>query len=259
MHIRELFSLAGKTAIVTGGAAGIGVQISEALAEAGADIVIAARKIERCLDMGKQLEDKYGVRTLAVACDVSKPEDCENLVKKAADHFGRIDILVNNAGMSWGADSLNYPMDKWHQVMETNVTGLFYLSMLTARVMKEQGGGKIINIASIGGLLGDKPEFVDAIAYSTSKGAVITLTRDLAVKWARYGIYVNAICPGWFPTHMSEKALNKNREVLQDRIPLKRFGGENDLKGVIVLLSSAASDFITGQYIVVDGGTTASM
>ncbi|MGB9661898.1 MAG: SDR family oxidoreductase [Moorellaceae bacterium] len=258
MHVRDLFSLAGKTAVVTGGATGLGAQMAEALAEAGANVVVAARNVERCKEMCAKLES-LGVRSVPVACDVSRAEDCERLVKATVEEFGRLDILVNNAGMSWGADSLNYPLDKWRQIMEVNVTGLYQLSAMAARIMKEQGGGKIINIASIGGLRGDKPEYVDAIAYSTSKGAVIAMTRDLAVKWARYGIYVNAICPGWFPTHMSEKALKRNWDVLLDKIPLRRFGGEDDLKGVIVFLSSAASNFITGQYIVVDGGLTASL
>ncbi|MGI9952762.1 SDR family oxidoreductase [Moorellaceae bacterium AZ2] len=258
MHVRDLFSLAGKTAIVTGGSIGLGAQMAEALAEAGANVVVAARKVERCKEMCTRLEG-LGVRSIAVACDVSKAEDCEQLVKATVDEFGRIDILVNNAGMSWGADSLNYPLDKWRQVMEVNVTGVYQLSAMAARVMKEQGGGKIINVASIGGLRGDMPERVDAIAYSTSKGAVLAMTRDLAVKWARYGIYVNAICPGWFPTHMSSKALEKNRDVWLQKIPLGRFGAEDDLKGVIVFLSSAASNYITGQYIVIDGGLTASL
>lgn len=256
MHVKEMFALTGKTAVITGGSAGLGAQMAAGLAEAGANLVIAARNVERCRAICAELE-KTGVRAMAVACDASKTEDCRQLVDATVKEFGRLDILVNNAGMSWGADSLNYPLEKWKQVMDLNVTGVFQLSAMAARVMKEQGGGKIINIASVGGLRGDMPENVDAVAYVASKGAVIVMTKDLAAKWARYGIYVNAICPGWFPTDMSNKVLTRDSGRYLARIPLNRFGGDEDLKGVIVFLSSAASNYITGQCIVVDGGQTA--
>ncbi|MBP2652823.1 MAG: short-chain dehydrogenase/reductase [Firmicutes bacterium] len=257
MNVKELFSLTGKTAIVTGGASGIGAQMARGLAEAGANLVIAARKVDRCKEMCEKLMKDNGIKAIAVACDVSKEEDCRNLVDAAIKEFGTLDILVNNAGTSWGADSLNFPMDKWRMVMDLNVNGMFQLSAMAAKAMKEQGCGKIINVASMGAFGADKPDIVNAIPYTASKGAVVAMTRDMAAKWAQYGIYVNAVCPGWFPTDMSGKVLNREgSEKFTERIPLGRFGGEDDLKGMIVLLASPASNFITGQSYLVDGGQT---
>lgn len=251
-----MFDLTGKTAIVTGGSVGLGAQMAAALAEAGADVVIAARKVERCHQLCQQLETLQ-VRTLAVACDVSKEDDCKRLVDATVQEFTSLDILINNAGYTWAADAMNYPMDKWQQVISTNLTGLFQLSTLAAKVMKEQGRGKIINVTSVAGLGGTTPDTQNTVAYNASKGAVMTLTRDLAVKWARYGIYVNAIAPGFFPTHMSRGLLEKNRHLVLPKVPLNRLGEENDLKGAIIFLSSAASDYVTGQCLFVDGGITA--
>ncbi len=255
MNVFDLLSLKGKTAIVTGGSIGLGAQMCSALAEAGANVVVAARKVERCAALCEELE-KLGVRAVPAACDVSKDEDRQNLIDLTVKEFGKIDILVNNAGITWAADSLNYPMDKWERVFNVNVTGLFDLSARAARVMKEHGGGKIINIASIAAFVGAEPEIQDTVAYQASKGAVVILTKDLAMKWARYGIYVNAIAPGYFPTHMSSGLLEMTKDRVLPRIPLRRFGGEHDMKGLVLLLASAASDFITGQTFVIDGGMT---
>jgi gluconate 5-dehydrogenase len=256
MHVKDMFALDGKTAVVTGGSVGLGAQMATALAEAGANVVVAARKVDRCIEMCAKLE-KLGVKAVAVACDVSKAEDCQNLVDVTIKEFSALNILVNNAGISWIAESLNFPMDKWQRVMNLNVNGTFQLSVMAAKVMKEHGGGKIVNMASIGGFRGELPEIVDSVAYTASKGAILTMTKDLAVKWARYGITVNAICPGWFPTGMNAQHLAALADRLIPRIPLGRYGGSEDLKGLIVFLSSAASDYITGQYVVVDGGQTA--
>ncbi len=258
MNVLDMFSLKGKTAVVTGGSIGLGAQMSTALAEAGANVVIAARKVDRCIELGKELE-KMGVQTLGVACDVSKLEDCQNLVKVTMEKFGKIDILVNNAGITWGGDSMSFPLDAWHKVMNLNLHGLFQLTQIVGNVMKEQGGGKIINITSLSSYGGTNPEEMDAVSYNCSKGAVNTLTKDLAVKWARYGIYVNAIAPGFFPTHMTDWILERNKDVLLPRVPFRRFGGDNDLKGAVVFLASSASDFISGQIINVDGGEMAQV
>jgi gluconate 5-dehydrogenase len=256
MNIKEVFDLGSKTAVVTGGSAGLGAQMATALAEAGANVVIAARKIDRCITMCKSLE-KTGVRTLPVACDVAKIEDCQNLVDTTVNKLGTLDILVNNAGSIWVADSMTFPMEKWQRVISLNITGTFQLSTTAAKIMKQQGGGKIVNIGSIGALGGDYPENANSVAYTTSKGGIIAMTKDLAVKWARHGIHVNAICPGWFLSGMNEMHLDTMSDKLIPRIPLGRYGGNEDLKGVIVFLCSRASDYITGQYIVVDGGQTA--
>ncbi|HZK86722.1 MAG TPA: SDR family oxidoreductase [Syntrophomonas sp.] len=256
MNVKELFDLTGKTAVVTGGSIGLGAQMATGLAEAGANLVIAARKVERCAELCQKLE-KNGIRAIAVACDVSDPVSCQNLVDVTVKEFGSLDILVNNAGYTWGADAMDYPMEKWNQIMNLNLTGLFQLSAMAAKVMKKQGRGKIINITSVAGTGGAMPEATNAIAYNASKGAVITLTKDLAVKWARYGIYVNAIGPGFFPTHMSGGLLEKNQHLVLPRVPLNRLGGDDDLKGAVVFLSSAASDYVTGHILFVEGGQTA--
>lgn len=255
MNVMDMFSLKGKTAVITGGSVGLGAQMATALSEAGANVVIAARKVERCQELAGKLKANGG-GTLAVACDASKFEDCENLINATVKEFGTVDILINNAGISWVAPSLEYPMDKFQKVMNLNLNGVFQLSMLAARVMKENGGGKIINTASIGGFRGDYAKNVDSVAYTASKGAVINLTRDLACKWAEHNINVNSICPGWFPTSLNDQLLEDRKTEIMPRIPFGRYGTENDLKGITVLLASKASDYITGQNIVVDGGQT---
>jgi gluconate 5-dehydrogenase len=256
MNVRDMFDLTGKTAVVTGGSIGLGAQMAKGLAEAGANVVIAARKVERCIELCKQLEN-LGVQALPVACDAAKEDDCRQLVDKAFLRFGSLDILINNAGITWGADSLDYPIARWQQVLNVNLTAVFHLSVMAAKIMKEQGGGKIINITSLSGYGGTLPEDMDAVAYNASKGAVITLTKDLAVKWARYGIYVNSIAPGFFPTHMSGYLIEQNETRYLSQIPMGRFGGDDDLKGAVVFLSSAVSNYITGQIINVDGGQMA--
>ncbi len=257
MRALDMFSLKGKVAVVTGGSVGLGAQMAAALAEAGADVVVAARKVERCAALCEKLQKETGVKAVPVACDVSKPEDCQNLVDVAVKELGKVDVLVNNAGISWIADALDFPLDKWRRVIDLNVTGTFQLSAMAARVMKKQGSGKIVNICSIGAFGGDYPENVNSVVYTSSKGAVLTMTKDLAVKWARYGITVNAICPGYFPTHLNDKYLQEMADKLLPRIPLGRYGGSEDLKGLIVFLASRASDYMTGHYVVMDGGQTA--
>ena len=257
MHVLNMFSLKGKVAVVTGGSVGLGAQMATALAEAGADVVVAARKMERCVALCEKLGKETGVRAVPVGCDVSKAEDCQHLVDVTVKELGKLDVLINNAGISWIADAFDFPMDKWQRVMNLNVNGTFQLSVMAARVMKEQGGGKIINMCSIGAFGGDFPENVNSVVYATSKGAVLTMTKDLAVKWARFGITVNAICPGWFPTGLNDQHLKDMADKLIPRIPLGRYGGGEDLKGLTVFLASSASDYVTGQYVVIDGGQKA--
>jgi NAD(P)-dependent dehydrogenase (short-subunit alcohol dehydrogenase family) len=256
MHVMEMFSLKDKVAVVTGGSVGLGAQMATALAEAGCNVVIAARKIDRCVELASRLAP-LGIKTLPVACDVSKAEDCQRLVDTTVKEYARLDILINNAGIAWVNDALDFPLDKWQRVLNLNLTGTFQLSQMAARAMKDRGGGKIINIASIGGFRGDFPEYANSIAYTASKGAIITMTKDLAIKWANLGITVNAICPGWFPTSLNDKHLEELAPRLLPRIPLGRYGGQEDLKGLVVFLASAASDYMTGQIVVIDGGQTA--
>ncbi|GGK30654.1 gluconate 5-dehydrogenase [Caldalkalibacillus thermarum] len=256
MHIQELFSLKGKTAIVTGGGRGLGAQMAEALAEAGANVVVCSRKLEACRDVSEKLKTK-GVQSLALKCDVTQPDDVQEVVKTTMDQFGSIDILINNSGISWGAPALEMPLDKFEKVMQVNVTGTFLMSQAVAKEMVKQQEGKIINIASVAGLGGSDPEVLDAIGYQASKGAVITLTKDLAVKLARYNIHVNAIAPGFFPTKMARPVIERNKDKILRHTPLKRFGSEYDLKGAAVFLASRASDYVTGHVLVVDGGAHA--
>lgn len=258
MKTTELFNLKGKVAIVTGGSIGLGAQMSIGLAEAGANVVVAARKVERCVALCEQIEKETGVRALPVKCDTSIDEDCQNLIDATVKEFGTVDILVNNAGITWGADALNYPMDRWQKLLDVNLTGVFRCCMYAARVMKEKGGGKIINISSTTGYGGTYPEAQNTVAYNASKGAVMVLTKDLGVKWARYNIHVNGIAPGPFVTHMTEKHFaSVGEEAVKGANPLGRYGTEWDLKGAAVFLASAASDFITGATIPVDGGSHA--
>ena len=256
MNMKDLFNLSGKTAVITGGAAGLGKQMAEALAEFGANVVLAARKVERCENAASEIERSYGVEAIAVKCDLAMEEDIINLVNETQQTFGRLDILVNNSGTTWGAPAEEYPMDRWQQVININLTGSFIAAQEAFKVMKRQGSGKIINISSIFGFVGAKNNIMDAAAYNASKGALLNLTRDLAVKWAPIGVNVNAISPGWFPTHIAEKVIEMHRKEFLDYIPAGRFGNDDDLKGAVVYLASKASDYVCGQVLVVDGGWT---
>jgi NAD(P)-dependent dehydrogenase (short-subunit alcohol dehydrogenase family) len=256
MNVRQLFDLKGRVALVTGGSIGLGRQVAQALAEMGADIVLCARKRERCEQAAQELE-ALGVHALALACDVTDSEQIHAVVDAATARFDRIDVLVNNAGISWGAPFEDMRPADWHKVIETNLTGTFLFSQAVGKVMIAQGRGKIINMASVAGMGGAPSEIVQATAYHASKGAVITLTKDLACKWAAHNIQVNAIAPGWFPTHMSDWVITHKRDRLLESIPSGRFGGEDDLKGATVFLASDASAYVTGHVLVVDGGQSA--
>ncbi|MGC1415805.1 MAG: SDR family oxidoreductase [Candidatus Acidiferrum sp.] len=255
MKAGHIFDLSGRVAIVTGGSVGLGRQMAEGLAEMGANLVLCARKKERCLQAGAELQ-KPGVQVLAVECDVRQSASIQQVVDAAAKQFGRIDILINNAGTSWGAPVEVMTLDQWNKVIETNLTGTFLFSQAVGKVMIAQRRGKIINIASVAGLRGSPPRF-SAIGYTASKGGIIAFTRDLACKWGMHNIQVNAIAPGWFPTDMSEKVIERNKESILAGIPLGRFGGPQDLKGAVIFLASDASDFVTGHTLVVDGGQSA--
>ena len=256
MNVRQLFDLKGRVALVTGGSIGLGRQVAQALAEMGADIVLCARKRERCEQAAQEFE-ALGVHALALACDVTDAEQIHAVVDAATARFGRIDVLVNNAGISWGSPFEDMRLADWHKVIETNLTGTFLFSQAVGKVMIAQGRGKIINMASVAGMGGAPSEIVQATAYHASKGAVITLTKDLACKWAAHNIQVNAIAPGWFPTHMSDWVITHKRDRLLESIPSGRFGGEDDLKGAAVFLASDASAYVTGHVLVVDGGQSA--
>jgi len=243
----------GKVAIVTGGGKGIGLKMAEGLAEAGANIILCSRKLENCQQSAAEIA-KRGVKTLGLKCDVKLPSDIQKVVESTIKEFGKIDILVYNSGANWGAAVEEYPLDGWQKVMETNMTGAFLFSQYVGREMIRQKKGSIINIASIMGMTGMEAEVADAIAYSASKGALITFTKDLAVKWAQYNIRVNAIAPGWFPSDMSRYVLESQGGKLKAHIPMRRFGEGDELKGATVFLASEASSYVTGAILPVDGG-----
>jgi gluconate 5-dehydrogenase len=253
--VKDLFDLTGRVAVVTGGSIGLGRQMAEGLAEMGADLVLCARKKERCEQAASELRE-LGIKTLAVGCDVKNPLSVQELAEATMSQFGRIDILINNAGTSWGAPIEAMRLEHWNKVIETNLTGTFLCCQAFGKFMTAQKRGTVINIASTAGLRGSPPDF-QAIGYHASKGGVIAFTKDLARKWAAHNIRVNAIAPGWFPTHMSEVVIEHNKENLLRGIPLGRFGGEHDLKGAAVFLASDAADFVTGHVLVVDGGQSA--
>jgi NAD(P)-dependent dehydrogenase (short-subunit alcohol dehydrogenase family) len=255
MNVQQLFDLTGRVAIVTGGSIGLGRQMAQGLAEMGANIVLCARKKERCEAAAEELQ-KLGVTAMALGCDVKNPADVQGVVDATLTKFGRIDVLINNAGTSWGAPVEEMRLEHWNKVIETNLTGTFLFSQAVGPPMVKQRNGKIINIASVAGIQGAPPEF-QAIGYHASKGGVIAFTKDLACKWGVHNIQVNAIAPGWFPTNMSQVVIERNKDYFLERIPLHRFGGEDDLKGAAVFLASAASDYVTGNVLVVDGGQTA--
>jgi NAD(P)-dependent dehydrogenase (short-subunit alcohol dehydrogenase family) len=254
--VRELFDLSGKVAIVTGGGSGIGRQMADGLAEAGANLVLCARKAERCEQAAAELE-QLDVRALGLGCDVRDPQQIEAVVRRTVDELGGVDVLVNNAGTVWGAAPEDMPLEGWQKVVDVNLTGVFLFAQAAGRVMIERGGGSIVNIASVSGLRGAPAEVVNTVVYHATKGGVIAFTRDLAWKWARHGIRVNAIAPGWFPSDMSKFVLDRQGDDLTQRIPLGRFGGPEDLKGAVVFLASPASAYVTGHTLVVDGGQSA--
>jgi NAD(P)-dependent dehydrogenase (short-subunit alcohol dehydrogenase family) len=252
----ELFDLSGRAAIVTGGGSGIGRQMATALAEAGANLVLCARKVERCEEAAVEIE-RLGVQAFGMRCDVRDPAEVQAVVDRTKAELGRVDVLVNNAGTSWGAPAEEHPLEGWQKVIDVNLTGVFLFAQAVGRVMIDQGGGKIVNVASVAAFGGAPPELVNAVAYNASKGGVVSFTRDLATKWARHGINVNAVAPGWFPSDMNRVLLDAQPDAYLERIPLRRFGGPDDLKGAVVFLASRASDFVTGQVVVVDGGQSA--
>lgn len=254
MNLKEMFDLSGKVALVTGGGRGIGKAIAEIYGEAGAKVVITGRREQWLNPTVAELTGK-GYECSSISADVANPADLERTFQTTLERYGQIDILVNNAGQTWGAPSAEHPLEKFRQVMDVNLTGVFALSQLVARHMIERGqGGRIINIASVKGFMTISPEVHSTIGYDASKGAVITLTRSLAREWGQYNILVNAIAPGWFPTRMASGTIEANQELFASMTPLGRVGDLEELKGVALFLASPASSFMTGQVLTVDGG-----
>ena|SRR6185312_6564539 len=263
--IQQLFDLKGKTALVTGGSRGLGLQMAFALGEAGARIMLSSRKAED-LEVAVADLQAAGIDARWIAADCAKEADIRRLGDETLQRMGAIDILVNNAGAAWGAPAEDHPVEAWDKVMNLNIRGYFILSQHVAKtsmIPRSRGegpagysGGRIINLASIAGLGGNPPE-MQTIAYNTSKGAVINFTRALGAEWGKYNITVNAICPGFFPSKMTQGTLKAmGEEKLAAHAPLHRLGDDEDLKGLTVLYASDAGKHITGQWLAVDGGVS---
>ena len=258
MSVKDLLDLSGKVAVITGGSRGIGLQMAEALGEMGARVAITARKQDELDEARAQLEG-MGIECLRVAGDLSQFATISGMVDAVMKPWGQIDILVNNAGCNWAAPAEDYPDDGWRKVMNLNIDAAFFLSReIGRRAMIPRRSGKIVNVASIAGLFGNPPDWgMHTIAYNASKGALVQLTRALAAEWGKYNINVNAICPGFFPSKMTKETLDRITPSVLDLTPLRRLGGDEDLKGSVVYLASEASRHVTGQVIAVDGGCTA--
>ncbi len=254
--IKKLFDLTGKTALVTGGSRGLGLQMAHALGEAGAKIMLSSRKADDLEQAAAELQ-AGGIDARWIAADCSKEEDTRRLADETLARMGTVDILVNNAGASWGAPAEDHPVEAWDKVMNLNVRGYFILAQQIARgCMIPKKSGRIINIASIAGLNGNPPG-MQTLAYNTSKSAVIGFTHTLAAEWGKYNINVNAICPGFFMTRMAAGLIKAmGEEEMASHAPLGRLGDEEDLKGITLLYASDAGKHITGQWLAVDGGVS---
>ena len=255
--IQQLFDLTGKTALVTGGSRGLGLQLAHALGEAGAKVLLSSRKASDLEEAVAELK-AAGIDAQWIAADCANEADIRSLADEAIRRLGgHVDILVNNAGAAWGSPAEDHPVDAWDKVMNLNVRGYFILSQHIAKhSMIARKQGSIINVASIAGL-GGNPNGMNTIAYNTSKGAVINFTRALAAEWGKYNIRVNAICPGFFPSKMTVGTLKAlGEEKLKAGAPLGRLGDDEDLKGLCVLYASDAGKHITGQWLAVDGGVS---
>lgn len=251
--MNNIFDLTGKKAIVTGASSGLGVQFAKALAGQGADVAILARRIDRLQTLAEEI-NAMGVKCLPIQCDVTVESQIEEAVNKVANEFGQIDILVNNAGVVGVGATEDLPLEEWNRVITTNLTGVFLVAKHVARKMKEKNTGSIINISSIAGFVSF--EGISVAAYGASKGGVVNLTRNLASEWGKYGIRVNSIAPGFFPSEMTQPLVEDPNMLayVKSRTALDRWGKEGELNGLLIYLASDAASYTTGQNIAVDGG-----
>ncbi len=256
MSVKKLFDLGGRVAIITGGSRGLGLQMAEALGEMGARVALTARKKDE-LEQAVAHLAKQGIEASAWVCDLGRREQIAPVVDAILKQYGKTDILVNNAGTTWGAPAEDHPLEAWDKLVNLNLTGAFIVAQRIAKKsMIPARYGRIVNIASIAGLTASDPRVVRTVAYNATKHGVVGLTRQLAAEWGEHGITVNAICPGFFPSKMTQGTLDTLGKLIAEVTPTRRLGGEEDLKGLAVLLASDASRHITGQTIAVDGGAS---
>ena len=254
MPVKQLLDLSGRAAIVTGGSRGLGLQIAEALGEMGARLALTARKKDE-LEHAVEHLAKKGVQAHAFACDIGKRDGIPGVFDEMLAKLGRVDILINNAGAVWAAPAEDHPLEAWDKLVSLNLIGNFVMAQQAARkAMIPAKWGRIVNVASVAGLMGSDPAVVRTVSYNATKHGVVGMTRQLAAEWGKYGITVNAICPGFFPSKMTSVMLGETGELVLRGTPTGRLGGTEDLKGLAVLLASEASRHITGQAIAVDGG-----
>lgn len=255
-NLKKLFDLSGRTALVTGGSRGLGLAMAEALGEYGARIILTARK-QAELDEAVAHLSGLGIDASAIAADVGNPDEPARVVDQVKADGGRIDILVNNAGTSWGSKAEDMPLDGWNKLMAVNLTGPFLMAQAVAReFMIPAGWGRILNIASVEGLLGHHPRMVGTIAYNASKGGLVNFTRALAAEWSGLGINVNALAPGYFPSKLTGYVIDKHGDDLRADTPRGKLGNDDDLKGAVLLLASDAGAHISGQILAIDGGAS---
>jgi gluconate 5-dehydrogenase len=253
--LKDLFDLSGKVALVTGGSRGLGQEMAEGLAEAGASLMLLARREQWLTPAVEQFRSR-GFKCEGLLCDVSKLAEVQATVDRTIETYGQIDILVNNAGVTWGEPIEDHSLEKWEMVLQINLTGAFLFSQRVGREMLKRKSGNIINVASIAGLRGSTESGQHIVGYVAAKGGLMAMTREFAAKWARRGVRVNAIAPGFFPSRMTERVLEETQPLIEAGVPMGRVGREGELKGIAVFLASPASGYITGQTIVVDGGST---